>query len=669
MKRNLLKSLTILTVVAFIAISTSSVKAQQYVVIPTDIVSNSLANANLPGWRLNSTGNSQAVLAQVSDFSIPSSFGNHSIRATRTGGIGNNRSFLGYYEPSKTLNSLSRFSWNRFSENGTDSYLNIFITNGTSVATVVYQPTTVIGSWTEFTFNSSVSGNLSVRANSTTTNVSYAQLMNQYGSWTIYNHPNGIFSNFIGGIILVSGSSSPTAAQTHAFDGVTVEFTGADSKYFDFVNEIPQPPVIGCNAAFVIDYSPGKRTDGSDLMATRTITSNALGAPQNSDIEVAEANVNFVALGFAGSITLEMEGPILNGPGNDFLVSETTYGANAGNCARYPERIRAFASQDACHWVYVGAGCQDAEFDLGPLAWARYIKLVDNSPVDAPYNNLVADGYDLDGITCLNGIAEDLTPTNLVFGTAQQALYFEQGFRKDGQMVAAARSNPANALGMPQYTNTVNFVSLGFGGRVVLRFDYAVFDQEGSEIQIVETSFGNPSCLAYPEKAMVEGSLDGLNWIQLTGQDLCLDGLVDVNNAGVIHYIRVTDRSAASKFSGSADGYDIDGAVVLTNCGGGSNQARIYDEVNKLDEDASISAYPNPFNASLNLEFSTSRTNESVVIELNNYLGQTISRHSQQIGMPGINLQILETSNLSSGVYFITVTTDSSKETIRIVKN
>jgi len=110
MKRNLLKSLTMLTVVVFITISTSSVKAQQYVVVPTGIVSNSLANANLSGWRLNSTGNSQAVLAQVSDFSIPSSFGNHSIRATRTGEIGNNRSFLGYYEPSKTLNSLSRFS-------------------------------------------------------------------------------------------------------------------------------------------------------------------------------------------------------------------------------------------------------------------------------------------------------------------------------------------------------------------------------------------------------------------------------------------------------------------------------------------------------------------------------------------------------------------------------
>lgn len=669
MKTNYFKSPARLVIVLLITSVASLLKAQQYVVVPADIVSNNLANANISGWRLNSAGNSQASLAAVADFSIPASFGNHSIRATRMGGIGNNRSFLGYYEPGKTLNSLSRFSWNRFSEIGNDSYLNIFITNGTSLATVVYQPNTVIGSWTEFTFNNAVSGNLSVRANNTTTNLSYAQLMNQYGNWTIYNHPDGIFSNFIGGIVLVSGSSSPTAAQTHTFDGVTVEFAGTDSKFFDFVNEVPQPPVIGCNASVVIDYTPGKRTDGSDLLPTRTIATNALGTPQNSDIEVGESSINFVALGFAGSITLEMEGQILNGLGNDFSVSETTYGTSAGNCARYPERIRAFASQDACHWVYVGEGCQDAEFDLGPLAWARYIKLVDHSPINAPYNNVVADGYDLDGITCLNGIAEDLTPSNLVFGSAQQALNFEQGLRKDGQMVAAARSNTANALGMPQYTNTVNFTSLGFGGSLVLRFDYAVFDQEGSEIQLVETSYGNPSCNSYPEKATVEGSLDGLSWIQLTDQDICQDGVVDVNNAGVIHYIRITDRSAASKFSGSADGYDIDGAVVVTTCGGGVDQARIYDEVNKPDEDVAISAYPNPFNTSVVIEFSTSRENESTIIELNNYLGQTISRNSQEIGMPGMNRQLIETSNLSSGVYFITVTTASSKETIRVVKN
>jgi hypothetical protein len=282
---------------------------------------------------------------------------------------------------------------------------------------------------------------------------------------------------------------------------------------------------------------------------------------------------------------------------------------------------------------------------------------------------LVADGYDLDGITCLNGIAEDLTPTTLVFGSAQHASAFEQGLRKDGQMVAASRSNTANALGMPQFTNTVNFVSLGFGGRVVLKFDYAIFDQEGPEIQIVETSYGNPSCLAYPEKASVEGSLDGINWIQLTDQDLCQDGVVDVNNASVIHYIRISDRSAASKFSGSADGYDIDGAVVLTNCGSSIDQARIYDEVNKPDEDGSVTAYPNPFNQTLSIEFSSSSVNGSTLLEISNCLGQIVYSQTITDTNEGISKSIIPTSNLSSSVYFVTVTNNFSKETIRVVKN
>ena len=44
---------------------------------------------------------------------------------------------------------------------------------------------------------------------------------------------------------------------------------------------------------------------------------------------------------------------------------------------------------------------------------------------------------------------------------------FDQGLQKDGDAVAANRSDPTQALGAPQLTDSINFVSLGIGGELV----------------------------------------------------------------------------------------------------------------------------------------------------------------------------------------------------------
>jgi hypothetical protein len=49
-----------------------------------------------------------------------------------------------------------------------------------------------------------------------------------------------------------------------------------------------------------------------------------------------------------------------------------------------------------------------------------------------------------------------------------------------------------HALGAPQGTDVVNFVSLGFGGQITLTFDYLIYDKPGTDLTIVETSYSNP---------------------------------------------------------------------------------------------------------------------------------------------------------------------------------
>ncbi len=421
--------------------------------------------------------------------------------------------------------------------------------------------------------------------------------------------------------------------------------------------------VFPCYANEVVSFNQKKQNDGSTVSAVRSNPSSALGAPENNDTQ------NFVSLGFGGDITLKFASPIKNGAGNDVRVTESTFGGTS--CARYPETIRAFASQDGCHFIWIGDGCQDTDFDLGSLAWAQYIKLVDISPIGATYQGTpVADAYDVDGVECLNGSEENPEPATLVSGSATQVINYTPGLRKNGTAITPARTNPANALGLPQGTDVVNFVSLGFGGSLTLKFDYVIFDNAATnDISLIETSFGNPSCASYTEKVMVEGSLDGINWITLTNEDICLDGEIDINNAGVIQYVRLTDRSASSKFSGTADGYDVDGLVVINECATSSNPARIFDNTTTANEVASAEVFPNPFNESTNVEITTGDLDNSVTIRVVNFLGQQVYVQTLNVASSSVVRHTVAMNELSKGVYFLTVETNTTKETVKLVKN
>ena len=671
---------------AVLLFSVGNLSAQIQVIVPNDIVASDLINATNPGWRLLSTGNSSASLISTSDFAIPSNFGPNSIRANRTGGTGNNRSFLGYFEGVRTLASLTSVSWNRYSEQGTDSYLNIFITNGQAVATVIFQPTVILNSWNTSTYNNSAtSANLSIRFNNQSLPISYTNLIGQFGTWQIYNHPLQFVSqtnasDFIGGIVLVSGSSSPTAAQTHTFDGVSINFSNQPEKTFDFVAPTVNPP-SACLPINVVNYEPKDRQDGTPVLPSRQFFNNAL-LPENSDATTSEEGVNFVSLGFGGQIILEMENPIFNGPNADFMVYETTFGNAAGKCGRSPEKIKAYASQDGCNFIYLGEDCQDASFDLGIFTWAKFIKLVDCSDANNLFsndNNGPEDGYDLDGVECLNGIATDLTPANLVSGYLTQAIEFtpnSEARRKNNSLIITAtpeRRNLTKMFGAPQNNNTINFFSLGFGGFVTVKFDYVVFDGPGDDLRIYETSFGNPSCNNYPERASYEVSLDGITWIDY--QTICQDGFIDISATGFqgIQYVRITDRSpiTSNKFPGTADGYDLDAIVDLHACVANSTAKLDSESGEEIVEGSSSGAtiYPNPANELVNVSFINESSDTEVSVSIYNIMGALVLSKTYVIQNEAFFNKNLTLNELPAGLYVLRISSASIEQTEKIIKN
>lgn len=359
----------------------------------------------------------------------------------------------------------------------------------------------------------------------------------------------------------------------------------------------------------VVNFTQGTTNLVNPVSPERSNPNLSLGETTNSDV------LNFVSLGFAGEITIRMSQPIRNGEGNDLKIWETTY--NSPSCNVYPEKAWVFASQDGCNFISLGLICQDSELDLGDLNWALYIKILDASPFDGFKRQGEVDAYDVDAVEGFY-LETEMLPTTLESGVATSVIEYSPGLRKNGTPVTMARTNPQMALGVPQGTDVVNFVSLGFGGQLVVGLDFVKFNQPGWDLQLVETTFGNPSCESYPERVLIEVSKDLVTWQYV--DVICLDGYVDVQFTDWFQYIRLMDRTPASQFSGSADGYDVDGILTIQECPTAQSRKVVdYDDIFTPNEEVDDLLYPNPFDHTINLNLT-----EEVEVSIMDYSGRRL---------------------------------------------
>lgn len=87
----------------------------------------------------------------------------------------------------------------------------------------------------------------------------------------------------------------------------------------------------------------------------------------------------------------------------------------------------------------------------------------------------------------------------------------------------------------------------------------------------------------------------------------------------------------------------------------------------KTDRFDIIGTYPNPTAGMITVDYSVI-SNREVTISLTNMLGQS-AIHSKHSAVAGINSENIDLSNLSNGVYFITINNGTEKITRRVVKH
>ncbi|NBP59361.1 hypothetical protein EBU71_22960, partial [bacterium] len=151
---------------------------------------------------------------------------------------------------------------------------------------------------------------------------------------------------------------------------------------------------------------------------------------------------------------------------------------------------------------------------------------------------------------------------------------FNQGRNNLGGPVVTSRSNPLLALGQPQNIDiengNINFVSLGFGGDIILKLQNKIEVVPTTTLSVYETTWNYTNCNIYAEKAEIFVSSDNSNYKSLGTTCLNSNTVFDVSQSNLdsIQYIRIVDISdpqSFSQFSFVSDGYDLDGVSVFNN--------------------------------------------------------------------------------------------------------
>jgi len=248
---------------------------------------------------------------------------------------------------------------------------------------------------------------------------------------------------------------------------------------------------------------------------------------------------------------------------------------------------------------------------------------------------------------------------------ATEVLEYIEGVRNNGGAIAENRTDATQALGAPEGIDQLVFVTLGYGGSITLGFDGAVPNFDGDDLEIVETSFGNPGCASYPEYANVYVSQNGVDFF--FAETVCKsDNTVDISAAGQgFDYITLVKIVNTDSLTSTPDAYDLDGVRAIWNC-----EVAQEEEIEPGQEDGEVAqqvntsatiltAYPNPTEGQATIEITAAQT-ERAVVEIFDMNGRSVETMFNQDVQAGNTYRLdFEGASLPNGIYVVKFVTDS----------
>ncbi|WP_224999791.1 MopE-related protein [Cesiribacter sp. SM1] len=309
-----------------------------------------------------------------------------------------------------------------------------------------------------------------------------------------------------------------------------------------------------------------------------------------------------------------------------------------------------------------------------------------NAAVHPAAPELAGDGLDNN----CNGMVDETE--NSCYAT--KVVSFRQGPRADNRgVIDPLRSIPTRALGAPQEDKTHSFVSLGFGGELVLELGSNLYDDGSTapDLMVVETTWGWAHRPCYDGKGagtletmMLHVSANGQDWVQVPG-NFCRNVKVDISSVTgkemlpYVRYIKITDTSDPANFNRSGNGYDVDGIITCrelfedmptnsrTAGDKGFDPNFFYESLE--DEEGTLqplSFYPNPVKDVLTIQ-ADSFEDESLQVEVYSLAGVLLYKAEHRTE-PGTGELEVDLQQLRQGVYLLRLQGAQQQQTIKISK-
>lgn len=435
-----------------------------------------------------------------------------------------------------------------------------------------------------------------------------------------------------------------------------------------------EPSNEPCFASEILEVNQGVQLNGNAIPADRSDTSVILGEPSADN-----SPGNFFSLGYildesgavigGGSVTVGFGAAVYDGPGADLMIYETTFSGD--NCGGSGDEFADIElSQDGINFVFAETICRDGEIDIADtgLEYIVAVRVTNSTITNTP------DGWDFDGIVTLQPCVP-VPDLEIIPGDcyASEMVAYVQGVRDNGNALNPDRTDSDKALGEPERTDEMVFVTLGYGGSITLGFDGPVLNLEGDDLEIVETSFGNQGCGVYPEYADVYVSLDGEEFF--FARTVCKsDPFVEIDDAGdfaFINYVKIVNNDEQST---TFDAYDLDGVVAIHNCDDDENEtATTADEdailAHSYDLPVDLDLFPNPSAGVTNVVFRSSE-NGRATLEIVDLGGRVVESIFNQEVNEGQEYRLnFDGSRLPNGIYIAKLITGNQLTVKKLMIN
>lgn len=189
---------------------------------------------------------------------------------------------------------------------------------------------------------------------------------------------------------------------------------------------------------------------------------------------------------------------------------------------------------------------------------------------------------------------------------------------------------------------------------------------DGTNLHFIATTNGNVSIgtTTHPLKGALDiclGKMDtdgNLLWSKLYG------GTTDDEGSGISYYSGATYFTGSFKTTANFDSLSLISLGNWDVVTGKIDNTLFNNEYNGLKNTVEI--YPNPTNDIVNINY-TLANSSNVGLQLTNIQGQVISQ-TKLDKSSGLQTDTLNLSNQSSGMYFVTITTETESFTTKVIK-